>query len=235
MASDSAGEELLADASWMERNWVWLSLAAGVANIIFWFTQHSKPSDYPIVLGFLLSSVYALHQLEEHGYDIYGRRYMFVPTFNAIMSKTLGVTVTNSATLYINVITVWVNFPVCAWMSHRGNRYIPAAVSWGTAVVNGAMGHLLPLLTLQYVPGAFQSAFMVPSGIFILHYYYGQLVVPIIGGFIFHAVGLIVPIKMFPDFPEVIVVPLFLLFAGVVVPFAFTLLSIPCGKGEKRV
>ena len=42
---------------------------------------------------FLLSSVYSLHQLEEHGYDIYGRRYMFVPIFNKSIEGLLGIAV----------------------------------------------------------------------------------------------------------------------------------------------
>ena len=162
---------------------------------------------------------------------------MFVPTFNATFGKKLGVTVTNAATVYINVLTVWVCFPVCAYMSHRGNRYIPAAVSWGTAVVNGAMGHLLPSVTMEYVPGAFQSAFMVPAGIMILLRYYDRLFVPIpiIGGFIFHAVGLVMPIKLFPNLPEAILVPFFVLLAGVAVPLAIAQPCISCGKGGKRV
>ena len=42
-------------------------------------------------------------------------------------------------------------------------------LNWGMAVVNGFAGHILPaVLTSSYNPGAFQSLFMVPLGIYII-------------------------------------------------------------------
>merc|ERR1712228_253926 len=129
---------------------------------------------------------------------------MFVPTFNANLGAKLGVAVTPRQTTYINMITVWISFPVCAYTSNANNNYIPAAISWGIAIINGVVGHLLPLLENKYMPGAFQSMFMVPLGFWVLysiHFRFGWmdgLILPLIVGCLFHIVGLIFPAIFFP-------------------------------------
>ena len=84
---DTAGIEFLdaANASWLDRNWMWISAALGVVTCLLLFTYNKR--SFPNFTkqhwyGLLLSAVYAAHQLEEHGCDIFGRYYMFVPIFN---------------------------------------------------------------------------------------------------------------------------------------------------------
>ena len=173
--------------------------------------------------GMLLCAVYSVHQLEEHGYDIYGRRYMFVPLFNEHTGSKLGVAVTPRQTTYINLVGIWFTIPVCAYFSNAGNKYIPVAVSWGLAIFNGGFGHLLPLLEGKYMPGAAQSALMVPLGLWVLLTVHGRfgwlhkLILPMIGGILFHVVGLVLPMILFPNGCELIL-PAFVIFAGVVMP-----------------
>ena len=84
----------------------------------------------------------------------------------------LGVVLTPRAVTYVNLIAIWISFPICACISNKGNNYLPAAITWGTAILNVIGGHLLPLLQKEYVPGAFQSALMVPFGIWVLSSYH---------------------------------------------------------------
>ena len=83
---NSAGTKLLENVSWIDANWMWIGLLLGVINFVYLLrnkqlicTKYGPQCWY----GFIASSVYAIHQVEEHGYDIFGRRYMFVPSFNA--------------------------------------------------------------------------------------------------------------------------------------------------------
>ena len=83
---------------------------------------------------------------------------------------------------------------------------------WGFAIVNGIAGHLVPVFTdigeVQYVPGAFQSIFMVAFGLYVLlivfkrYGIFSGFVVPIIFGFIFHFTAVIVPMLWFQWIPE---------------------------------
>ena len=239
--NDTAGIQLLENASWLDANWMWISGALGLINALFLFTYIYQTRYFErkwcVALnqqhwyGFLLCTVYSLHQLEEHGYDIYGRRYMFVPIFNVMTKKALGITVSVTATTYINLITIWFSFPVCTFLSTSKNMYLPAAISWGTAIVNGFTGHLLPVLNGEYVPGALQSVFMVPLGFYALIRIYGGngcvvgLILPLVGGVIFHLVALIAPVKFFPESAEDYMVPLFLILGGVVIPLVLTFLT----------
>ena len=92
----------------------------------------------------------------------------------------------------------------------------------GMAIVNGAFGHLLPL-THHYMPGAAQSTFMVPFGLWVLLSVHGRfgwlhkLTLPLIGGFLMHIVGLIVPLYFFPTGPAFIL-PAFVAFSGIGIP-----------------
>ena len=240
--NDTAGIQLLEGAAWLDINWVWVSGVLGLIDGLFLLTYllQSRCFDRKFLCqnfskqhwyGLLLSTIYSLHQLEEHGYDIYGRRYMFVPIFNKSIENILGVAVSVRATTYINLITIWFSFPVCTYISTPKNMYLPAAISWGTAVVNGFTGHLLPVLNGEYVPGALQSVFMVPFGIYLLVRIYGGngwvvgVVIPLIGGVIFHLVALIAPVKVVPESAEDYMVPAFQILGGIVIPWIIALLT----------
>ena len=135
----------------------------------------------PYWYGWLALVMYLFHQTEEHAYDFRGWRYAFVPHLNDGIDKALfsGVCdpgmpscpVDPKMALYINTIMIWVGFAGCMLAAHvnRERFLLGASLSWGTAVVNGLGGHVLPAVaSLQYNPGLVQSLVMVPLGIFII-------------------------------------------------------------------
>jgi len=219
---------LLDNVTWLDANWMFLSLGFGVI-LFLWLLFSSKWSGSineklhdPKWLGYLIVFIYSVHQFEEHGFDIFGRRYMFVSVFNAslITDPSMGVELLPRATLLLNILFIWGVLPLWAKMAKRENSYYLIALSWGFAVVNGILGHLLPLIVqsgeLKYVPGALQSIFMVSFGFYILLGVFKALgtfngfVVPLILGLVFHVTGLIVPLIFFHRIPDEIVWPLFI-------------------------
>lgn len=106
-------------------------------------------------------------------------------------------------------------------------------LSWGTAIINGLVGHLLPVLKGEYIPGALQSAFMVPLGIYVLARVYGRdgliyrswivrFVIPLGAGIIFHLVALIAPVKLSTEESEDYIVPIFQILGGILIPLLIT-------------
>jgi len=232
---DTAGLEFLdaSDASWMDRNWMWLSAILGILTAFFLFMCNMR--SFPNFTkyhwyGLLLSAVYSFHQLEEHGCDIYGRYYMFVPIFNKSIASKIGVAVTARATTYINLINIWLCFPVCTYLSSRDNLYMPVVICWGTAVVNGLLGHVIPLWN-EYIPGACQSVFMVGFGLYVLLVVFEGnglmrgLVLPLIAGVLFHLVALISPFALFPGGGHELIVPAFQILGGIVMPYSLSYLT----------
>jgi hypothetical protein len=144
--SDTAGEEFLENAAFIDKYWMYLSLFLGVLTVYCLNDPKFLKNSSPIAkYGYFLSALYSLHQFEEHGYDILGRRYMFVPTFNAIAENTVGLktNLTPRATTYINMFFVWCVNPLNVYfLSTEKNCHFPAAYCWGAAVING-MSHLL--------------------------------------------------------------------------------------------
>lgn len=223
---------MLKNVSWIDANWMFLSIGFGVALFLWllfspkWKGTLKEKFYNPKWLGFLLVFVYSVHQFEEHGFDIFGRRYMFVPVFNAsiVLPPELGIQLLPRATFLLNILFIWGAILLWAKISKRENGYYLVALAWGFAVVNGIVGHLLPILTqtgeLKYVPGALQSIFMVPLGLFILlRVFKGlgvfkNLVIPIIFGIVFHITGLIFPLLFFQIYlkwmPDWIIWPLFI-------------------------
>jgi hypothetical protein len=206
---------LLDNAPWLDANWMFLSLFFGVI-LFLWLLFSSKWSGTikeklhnPKWIGYLVIFVYSLHQFEEHGFDIFGRRYMFVPVFNAslITDPSMGIQLLPRAITLLNVLFIWGALLLWAKMSKRENSYYLVAMSWGFAVVNRIVGHLVPIIAQtgesRYMPGAFQSIFMVPFGIYILLKVFKQLgvfngfVLPLILGVVSHVTGLIFPLLFF--------------------------------------
>lgn len=230
--SDLIDHGLLENVSWLDANWMFLSIGFGVLLFLWllfsssWSGSIKEKLHDPKWLGYFIIFVYALHQFEEHGFDIFGRRYMFVPVFNAsiILDPAMGVQLFPRATFLLNILFVWVLFPLWAKVSKSENSYYLVTLSWGFAVVNGILGHLLPIFLqsgeLKYVPGAVQSIFMVAFGFYILLVVFRELgifngfIVPLLFGFGFHVTGLIIPLVLIqPNFqwlPDEILWPLFI-------------------------
>jgi len=204
-----AGYAMLEDASWLDTNWMFLSLFCGVLGFIYLFSRAWPGSlqekvRNPLWLAYLAAPVYSVHQFEEHGFDIYGRRYMFGPVFNAGTGTKQGIEVTYRVVTWVNVVGIWLIFPVWARMATKKNGFYPATLAWGVAIPNGLIGHILPFFLdsddLCYVPGAVQSLFMVPLGLYVLLVLFKKegilmgTIVPIILGIIWHIVGIQVPV-----------------------------------------
>lgn len=191
----SSGPEVLlgtnADGTpilWMEKQWPFCSWAIflfGAGNL---FARRQKRDEH--WYGWLVLVAYCLHQTEEHAYDLRGWRYSFVPSlnhgpisdmyqeackeFNANADIAMGNGVVVSCpldpkiTLWVNTILIWIGFGGCMVVAEIWPKYylLSGSLNWGTAVVNGIGGHILPaILTKSYNPGVVQSIFMVPLGI----------------------------------------------------------------------
>ena len=245
--SELVNHGLLDNVSLFDANWMFLSLGFGVLLFLWllfsprWSGSIKEKLHDPKWLGYLVIFLYSIHQFEEHGFDIFGRRYMFVPVFDAsiILDPALGIQLLPRAVTLINVLLIWGALLLWAKMSKPENSYYLVTMSWGFAVVNGIVGHLLPIITqtgeLRYMPGAFQSIFMVPLGIYILLKVFKQLgtfkgfVLPLIFGFIFHVTGLIFPLLFaqiyFTWIPQEIILPMFIGITALIPILAIPLLK----------
>jgi len=201
-----SGYALLENASWLDTNWMFCGLFCGVIAFFWlmsWPGSLKEKLHNPLWLAYLALPVYSVHQFEEHGYDIFGRRYMFGPIFNAGTGTKQGIELHYRVITWVNITGIWLIFPLWARMATKKNGFYPATLAWGVAVVNGSGGHLLPYFLesgdLRYVPGAVQSLFMVPLGLYILLVVFKKegvlmgTIVPIIIGFIWHIVAIHIP------------------------------------------
>ena len=219
---------LLDNVSWLDANWMFLSLGGGVILFLWllfaprWSGSIKEKLHDPRWLAFLIIFLYSLHQFEEHAFDIFGRRYMFAAVFNAslITDPSMGVQLLPRATFLLNILFIWGVFSVWALLSKRENSYYLTTMAWGFSVVNGFLGHMVPIVAqtgeLKYVPGAVQSVFMVAIGLYVLLVVFRPLgtlrgfVIPLILGLLFHATGLVIPLVFFHRMPDELVWPFFI-------------------------
>ena len=97
------------------------------------------------------------------------------------------------------------------------------SLNWGTAVVNGIFGHILPaILTSSYNPGVVQSIVMVPIGIYVIKKS-GRPWFCIASGVVFHAM-LIVGIKIIFRFhtDEAMTLTVIILAASLLLPLSIS-------------
>ena len=73
-------------------------------------------------------------------------------------------------TLYVNIVTIFMGFGGCLVAATLNARFVYSIyLNWGAALVNGLMGHIVPmLLTQSYNPGVVQSLVMVPVAVWLL-------------------------------------------------------------------
>ena len=245
--SELINHGLLDNVPWIDVNWMFLSLFFGVLLLLWllfspkWSGTIKEKLHDPKWLGFLIVFVYSVHQFEEHGFDIFGRRYMFASVFNAsiILDPSLGIQLLPRAITLLNVLFIWGALLFWAKMSKSENSYYLVAMSWGFAVVNGIVGHLLPIITqtgeLKYMPGAFQSIFMVPFGFYVLLKVFKPLgvfkgfVLPLILGIVFHVTSLIFPLLFFQIYftwiPQEVIWPIFIVITAIIPILAMPLLK----------
>ena len=180
--------------SFLEANWPFVSWALFLFGAGMLFAKRHKRDDH--WYGWLAMVAYCLHQSEEHAYDLRGWRYSFVPSLNdgpiselfaqachdfyessgsgSGISTATGVVscpLDPKITLWVNTILVWGGFGGCMVFAEIWpSRFLfSGSLNWGTAVVNGLFGHVLPaILTNSYNPGVVQSICMVPLGIKII-------------------------------------------------------------------
>lgn len=188
----ASGPELLASpnldgtaVSWMQANWMfvaWAGALLGLGVLVGRLSARPALVRDPYWYGWLGLVMYLFHQAEEHGYDFRGWRYSFVPYLNDGIGAVIfsgacaagggaGCPLDPKITLYVNTVLIWAGFGGCMVVAHlRPERFLLAgSLSWGTAVVNGLGGHILPALAgASYNPGLVQSLVMVPLGIFVV-------------------------------------------------------------------
>jgi len=217
---------LLDNVSWLDANWMFLSLGLGIVVALWLVLSPTWPGSLkqrlrdPRWWAFMAAPVYAVQQFEEHGFDIFGRRFMFVPVYNAGTGEAMGIEMAAPSATLINIALVWGAFPLWAYFSNPKNGYYPATFAWGFSIMNGIVGHLIPFFAvtgeLRYVPGLAQVVFMLPLGFWILlvvfrqHGVFAGTVVPLILGVVFHLIGLIGPELFFRWIPNGIREPLFI-------------------------
>lgn len=197
---------------WLDEHWMFLAPPVTLCLVIYRFVLAKKDDSQQVMnpkleelllWGWLAMPLYAFHQFEEHGYDVYGRRYHFIEYFNS--TKPLGIEMTPRFITYINLIQVHLFFGIYARRAEMTQDALFVALTHGLCAANAALAHIMPaVLTQSYNPGLAQSLFMAPCSIQVLYKYYlycDRKVAPIIACAVFgtvwgHGLCLLVPLKL---------------------------------------
>lgn len=145
--------------------WPWLGLVVGVGLLmllagtdVFRSPERRPRLEDATWLAWVGVAIYMLHQFEEHGIDLLGRRY----AFHGAVCGMLGFSsdgpcpVPVAFITAVNLGTVW-GATVLSAMLGRGRPFL-ALVAFGIPLVNAVM-HLVPMLVQRtYNPGAFSAA-----------------------------------------------------------------------------
>mmetsp|Transcript_89754 Transcript_89754/g.279280 ORF Transcript_89754/g.279280 Transcript_89754/m.279280 type:complete len:281 (+) Transcript_89754:129-971(+) len=256
-----SGPALLVGVPWIDANWMYIScVICPISFLIIWFAFKGSFKDKlknPYVIGWLSTSFYFMHQVEEHALDFRGWHYAFVPGFNYEVGPVLfpicdilghnHCPITPRLGTYINVVAIWIGFSLTMVIAHyKGGKYAYAGiVNWGMSFVNGIAGHLVPWILMGYNSGAVQSLlFLVPFGLWAFTRDGPKFAVACIAnGMIFHmaafgmGVNLMLKFSLPPEFDAVLcfvfscIVPLAI--AGKMAPETSNwYLTEQCPKGE---
>lgn len=195
---------------WINYHWMFLAFPTTLLFIIVKYvirgsnnkTSSSSPLvDELLLWNWLALPVYAMHQFEEHGYDLYGRRYHFIEYFN----NNFPVSLTPNLVTAINLVQVYWQFSYYAHLGETRQQPLYSALIHAVCAFNAIGGHLLPaLLSGTYNPGCAQSLFMLPYSLYALRQYYlftnksiGWVAVCVFYGSVYmHGLSLALPAKL---------------------------------------
>jgi len=152
--------------------------------------------------SWLALMVYASHQFEEHGYDLYGRRYHFIEFYND--TAPWGTQLSPRIITIINTGSVLTMFGIFAQWSETTRDYSKTGFMYGLMAFNGGVLHLLPCLVAHgaYNPGTVQSIIMTPLALYVLYKVYlrygtGTLLASFLYGSVYaHVLVLLLPLKL---------------------------------------
>lgn len=154
-------------------DWPYVGLIAGVV-LVGWLAVGKRPTEglprwrNPEWALAWLWPMYLLHQFEEHGVDLYGRRYAFLEDLCRTLGYEGGACPADPAFIFaVNVVGCQVAFAL-AWFTRR-RRPLVAACAWGIPIVN-AVAHIGgAVVHRSYNPGLATSvALFVPLSAWML-------------------------------------------------------------------
>lgn len=154
-------------------DWPYVGVIASIV-LMGWLAVEKQPNGRPPrwrnpewVLAWLWP-MYLLHQFEEHGVDLFGRRYAFLEDLCTTLGYKSGACPADPAFIFaVNVVGCQIAFAL-AWL-YRWRRPLVAACAWGIPIVN-AVAHIGgAVVHRSYNPGLVTSvALFVPLSAWML-------------------------------------------------------------------
>lgn len=169
-------------ASWFDLNFPWIGGVGALVLLGLLFgtdllvgeTDASRWYDRTW-LAWLAMAAYLLHNIEEYGIDLFGRRRGFVAGFNAMLKLPPEPDSPVPPVFYtlVNVPLFWVSAPIAALLSMH--HPLVGLVLYSVILIN-ALLHIIPLLLgLGYSSGTLTAfVIFVPLSIWVGHACFGD-------------------------------------------------------------
>ena len=189
--------------SWLDKAFPWIGLAGAVALLALLFgtrllrgeTGVSRWHDR-VWLAWLGAVAYLLHNVEEYGVDLLGRRHAFPDALCAALRLPAypHCPIPPAFFLAVNLPLFWVAAPIAALLARR---HALVGLSIFSVIFVNALAHLVPLvLGVGYTPGTLSAAILfVPLAARVAHTCFGKgrlsskaMALLIANGFLLHAI-----------------------------------------------
>lgn len=198
-------------ASWFDLNFPWIGGGGALVLLVLLFgtdllQSDSGPSRWHdrVWLAWLAMAAYLIHNIEEYGIDMLGRRRGFVTGINDVLKLPPEPDSPIPALYFtsVNVPLFWIGAPIAALLSER--HPLVGLVLYAVILIN-ALVHILPLLAgAGYSSGTLTAIFIfLPLSIWVGYTCFGDSALSyqamgflIVMGVIFHII-LMAPIQLF--------------------------------------
>eukprot|EP00455_Lapot_gusevi_P050644 TRINITY_DN7386_c0_g1_i1.p1 TRINITY_DN7386_c0_g1~~TRINITY_DN7386_c0_g1_i1.p1 ORF type:complete len:230 (-),score=41.95 TRINITY_DN7386_c0_g1_i1:70-759(-) len=139
-------------------DWPFLAAALAAVSTLYLSFSRNRISNVSNYLLYLNWTLYLWHQVEEHCYDLKGRRYHFQVFFCEALGFDLASCPATPAFIFsVNVCAVWINSLLGMWLG-TGQPVIGLAC-YSVHFIN-VFAHVKPALsTREYNPGLFTAIF----------------------------------------------------------------------------
>ena len=197
--------------SWLDLNFPWVGGVAALVLLVLLFGTDlllGEPGSSPwhdrVWLAWMAMVAYLLHNVEEYGIDMFGRRRGFVTGINEILKLPPEPDSPIPALYFtsVNVPLFWVGAPMAALLS--AHHPLVGLAIYSVILIN-ALVHIVPLVVGRgYTSGTLTAIVLfVPLSVWVGHACFGAgrltyqaMTLLIVLGVIFHII-LLLPIQLF--------------------------------------
>lgn len=151
--------------AWYYRIWPWVGFGAAIFMLVLLFATNYLRDNLnierwydPYWLAWLCTATYLLHNAEEYGIDLTGKRYSFPKSITSTLAQC---GVNDILYVAVNIPLLWLLSPLAAYIGQKKHSKMMASFTVAIMLINIIPHTFSAIFYEQYNPGLLTALFLL--------------------------------------------------------------------------